>query len=719
MRTIPGDRRGLARKGVKENGMRSKDYIIQEGILPTEDIVNEARIRANVDGIPTKTAFVDWFCEFLEEQGVFREGESETLDFEKQGLKADAVNYDRQNGALAVVVADFTPEDDGEPLTRTGIDKLFRMAERFLEKALSRPFREKLEESSPVFHAVDLYQKAVAAGRLDTVRIVLASTRSLGERTAARDYQRETVVKNLPVPIRHEIWDKGRVDKVLLARSGKEDIDIDCTAAVPGGIPCLPTETGDGDRAFLAVLPGTFLADLYREWSERLLEQNVRTFLQFKGDVNKGMRTTLTTHPGMFFAYNNGITATAEEVEMDGKGERLLRIRNLQIVNGGQTTASLFNARRDYKADLSGVRVQMKLVVVPPERMEDVVPRIAECANTQNAVKKEDFAANHPYQKRMQDLSRRVAVPGAQYELHWFYERTRGQYNNAMAILPDERKRKQFKKANPQKFEKTELAKAELSWEMEPDVVSRGAQKCFAAFMDGVRPKWLAEAEGDSALPEDEVNEYSFRESVAKVILFRALDKRVLKQSWYNGLKANLVTYSIAKLRQAFEVRGLVCNLMDIWNRQEVPEGLMEYLLEIARVVNERLHGTDCGATGNPSEKAKTAAFWQGIRALPINPECDLARYAMESAKRDREFAAACEKQRAERSDRNRVVDAGTAHWNTLAEWAKLHLAEYYAPHARLLAKAANPDRIGRLTKPECVRLARFEKQAREQGFDN
>ena len=146
---------------------------------------------------------------------------------------------------------------------------------------------------------------------------------------------------------------------------------------------------------------------------------------------------------------------------------------------------------------------------------------------------------------------------------------------------------------------------------------------------------------------------------------------------------------------------------------------LMEYLLEIARVVNERLHGTDCGATGNPSEKAKTAAFWQGIRALPINPECDLARYAMESAKRDREFAAACEKQRAERSDRNRVVDAGTAHWNTLAEWAKLHLAEYYAPHARLLAKAANPDRIGRLTKPECVRLARFEKQAREQGFDN
>lgn len=705
---------------MKGTAMKTQDFIIQEGILPTADVVNEARIRANVDGIPTKTAFTERMCEFLEEQGVFREGESETLDFEKQGMKADAVNFDRQNGTLSLVLSDFSPDEEDGPLTRTGIDRLFKMAEKFLEKALSKSFREKLEESSPVFRAVDMYQKAVMTGRLDTVRIVLVSTRSMGERTAARDYRRETAIRNLPVPIRHEIWDAGRVDKVLLARSGKEDIDIDCTVAFPDGIPCLPTETGDGDRAFLAVLPGSFLADLYREYSERLLEQNVRTFLQFKGDVNKGMRTTLTTRPGMFFAYNNGITATAEEVELDGSGGRLMRIRNLQIVNGGQTTASLFNARRDYKADLSAVRVQMKLVVVPPERMEEVVPKIAECANTQNAVKKEDFAANHPYQKRIQDLSRRVAVPGAQYELHWFYERTRGQYNNAMAILPDERKRKQFKKANPQKFEKTELAKAELSWEMQPDVVSRGAQKCFAAFMDGVRPKWSKETEGgEAALPEDEVNEYSFRESVAKVILFRALDKRVLKQTWYNGLKANLVTYAIAKLRQAFEERGLVCNLMDIWNRQEVPEALLEYLLDIAREVNEQLHGTDGGATGNPSEKAKTSAFWQGIRALTIEPECDLAKYAVEPAKRDREFAAACDRQRSERSDRNRVIEAGAAHWNTLAEWAKLHLAEYHAAHARLLAKAANPDKIGRLTKPECTRLARFETEAREQGFDN
>lgn len=700
--------------------MSNRDFIAEDSPYSTADAVNEARIRASLDEVPTKTAFVDWACEFLEEQGSFREGESETLDFERQGMKADAVNFDRQNGVFSLVVADFASEEEKEPLTRTTIDRLFKMGEKFLANGLARSFREKLEESSPVFRVVDLYQQAVAKGRLDSVRIVLVSSRPMGQRTASVDYRRESRVAHLPCGIRHEIWDVTRIGKVLSARSGKEDIDIDCTATIPGGIPCLPTTTGEGDQAFLAVLPGAFLADLYREYSERLLEQNVRTFLQFKGNVNKGMRGTLATRPDMFFAYNNGITATAEEVELDETGGKLLRIRNLQIVNGGQTTASLFNARRDYKVDLSPVRVQMKLVVVPPEQMEDVVPRIAECANTQNAVKAEDFAANHPFQKRMQDLSRRVAVPGTQYEWHWFYERTRGQYNNVMAILPDEPKRRQFKKANPQKFEKTELAKAELSWEMHPDVVSAGAQKCFKAFMDTIRPKWAADAmtETDASLPEDEVNEYSFRESVAKVILFRALDKRVMKQDWYNGYKANIVTYAIAKLRQAFEDRTLVCDLLSIWNRQEVPEALMEYLLKIAETVSARLRGVDGEETGNPSEKAKTDAFWQGLQALSIEPDCDLTRYCVDTSKRDREFAAACAKQRAERSERNSVAGLGPAWWHTLAKWAKQQLPERFSAHERLLAKASNPSQINRLSRPECAKLSQFEQYARENGFE-
>lgn len=700
--------------------MKSGEMLWTDGGDTTPDMVNEARIRANMDEIPTKTAFVEQMCEFLEEQGIFREGETEPIDFDRQSMRADAVNFDRQNGALALVVADFVPDVSDEPLVRTRIDSLFKAAENFLLNATSRSFRSKLEESSPEFRFVDLYQKAVAAGRLDTIRIVLVSTRSLGSRTAAADYRREERIEGIPARIRHEIWDAGRYAKAVLSRSGKEDIDIDCTEAIPGGIPCLPADEGDGRRSFLAVLPGAFLADLYGKYSERLLEQNVRTFLQFKGGVNKGIRRTLTVEPAMFFAYNNGITATAEEVETDATGSRILRLRNLQIVNGGQTTASLFNARRDYKATLGAVRVQMKLVTVSPDRIDEVVPRIAEYANTQNAVKAEDFAANHPFQKRMQDLSRRVSAPGAQYDWHWFYERTRGQYNNAIAILPDETKRKQFKKANPQKFEKTELAKVELLWEMKPDVVSRGAQKCFVAFMDEIRPKWENEALADdgAALPEDETNEYSFRESVAKVILFRSLDKRVMKQSWYNGYKANIVSYAIAKFRQTLEDRGLVCDLQAIWNRQEVPEAMMDYLLKIAEVASERLHAVDGNETGNPSEKAKTTAFWQGFRLVRIDPNYDIERDCVKPEKRDRDFAAACNKQRAERSVLNRVAGLGPAWWATLAEWTKAHLSEYFKMHEVLFRKASNPARIGSLGKQDCATLVQLEKYARENGFD-
>ena len=700
--------------------MKNGEFILTEGGDVTSEMINDARIRANMDEIPTKTAFVEQMCEFLEDQGLFQEGETETIGFDRQAMRVDAVNFDRQNGALAVVVADFAADTGGEPLVKTRIDSLFKAAENFLKSALTRTFRSKLEESSPAYRFVDLFQRAVVAGRLDTIRIVLVSTRSLGSRTAAADYRREDRIDGISARIRHEIWDAARHAKAVLSRSGKEDIDIDCTDGVPGGISCLRADEGDGRQSYLAVLPGTFLADLYGRYSERLLEQNVRTFLQFKGGVNKGIRRTLAVEPGMFFAYNNGITATAEEVELDSTGERILRLRNLQIVNGGQTTASLFNARRDYKAVLDSVRVQMKLVVIAPDQVDEIVPRIAEYANTQNAVKAEDFAANHPFHKRMQDLSRRVSAPGAQYDWHWFYERTRGQYNNAIAILPDETKRKQFKKANPQKFEKTELAKVELLWDMKPDVASRGAQKCFVAFMDTIRPKWDIEVLADdvSALPEDEINEYSFRESVAKIILFRALDKRVIKQPWYNGYKANIVNYAIAKFRQILEDRGLVCDLQAIWSRQEVPEAMMEYLLKIAEIASERLHAVDGNETGNPSEKAKTAAFWQGFQLIRIDPTYKLERDCVNPEKRDRDFAAACAKQRVERSVLNRVKGFGAAWWKSFAEWTKAHLSEYFKMHEVLLRKAANPTKLGSLGRQDCSTLVLLEKYARENGFD-
>ncbi len=240
--------------------------------------------------------------------------------------------------------------------------------------------------------------------------------------------------------------------------------------------------------------------------------------------------------------------------------------------------------------------------------------------------------------------------------------------------------------------------------------------------MDSVKPKWTANPMGgneEDQLPEDEVNEYSFQESVAKIILFRAIDKCVMRQPWYRGYKANIVSYTLAKFRQELEDRGLVLDLKSIWNTQVVPDRMMEYLLRIAEVASERLHMVDGHETGNPSEKAKTAAFWQGFRLVRIDPTYDLSRDCVELARRDRDFAAACAKQREERSARNRAIAMGAEWWRMLAEWTKSHLSEYYSMHERLLAKAANPLRIGIMSRQECALLVNLEKYARENGFDN
>ena len=79
-------------------------------------------------------------------------------------------------------------------------------------------------------------------------------------------------------------------------------------------------------------------------------------------------------------------------------------IKDLQIVNGGQTTASLFHTRRSDKADLGEVFVQMKLTVIDDEKSEEVVPRISEFANTQNKVNAADFFSNHPFHVRMESF---------------------------------------------------------------------------------------------------------------------------------------------------------------------------------------------------------------------------------------------------------------------------------------------------------------------------
>jgi hypothetical protein len=249
--------------------------------------------------------------------------------------------------------------------------------------------------------------------------------------------------------------------------------------------------------------------------------------------VNDGIRNTIKAEPEMFFSYNNGLSATADaiETEVDGAGVRIVSARKLQIVNGGQTTASLHAALKHSPENLAHVHVQLKLTVVLADSSDQVAPNISRFANSQNKVSTADFFSNHPFHMRMEGYSRRVLAPpleGASRQTRWFYERARGQYQVERAKLGTaDRRRFDTEQPKPQLFAKTDLAKVELSFRLKPDTVSKGAQKNFAAFASDIGEAWTAS--------EKKYDETWFKRLVAKVIIFRALEKAIPKQVWYSA----------------------------------------------------------------------------------------------------------------------------------------------------------------------------------------
>lgn len=226
---------------------------------------------------------------------------------------------------------------------------------------------------------------------------------------------------------------------------------------------------------------------MYDKFGQKLLEQNVRTFLQFKGKVNKGLKFTIQKKPKMFFAYNNGLTVTAKNIIFT-EDKKIRSISGLQIVNGGQTTSAIYAAHRNDAAMLDNVYVQVKLSVLKNEEMqEEFVSKISEYANTQNKVSKSDFFSNSKFHKDFKDHSERIYAPakdGSQYKTKWFYERSRGQYLQSIALLRTKPEQNQFKKEHPksQVIEKPMLAKSEISWEMHPEIVAKGAETYVPVF---------------------------------------------------------------------------------------------------------------------------------------------------------------------------------------------------------------------------------------------
>ena len=524
----------------------------------------------------------------------------------RRGMRVDGYCFS-EKGAVDLFVADFSNREELESLTRTEADAAFRRVTNFFQASLSNLLYQELEETSPEYGlARDIADRRAHIAR---VNFFLLSERTLSERLQILD---DNEVGGIPAS--YHIWDLSRLQRQRGSRSHKEALDIDFQEMFGAGLSCLPAHLGSGTYpSYLIVMPGDLLSRLYEKYGARLLEQNVRSFLQARGNVNKGIRNTILQEPNMFFAYNNGITATAQEVmvEESESGLQINCIKDLQIVNGGQTTASLFHTHRKEKATLQSVFVQMKLSVVESEESETVVSRISEYANTQNRVNAADFFSNHPFHRRMEEFSRRIWAPaqqGAQRETKWFYERARGQYLDAQSKLtPAERNRFKAEYPRHQMFTKTDLAKFENVWDEHPRWVNLGAQKNFARYATRIGTQW-------SKTPDD-FNELYYRRVIARALIFRKAEKLVSEQPWYNGgYRANIVAYAIGSIGECCKLRNMVVDHSRIWNRQSLFPSLVAALTTASRFVNEDIVNPPIGIS-NISEWCKKEACWQRIQS--------------------------------------------------------------------------------------------------------
>jgi hypothetical protein len=356
--------------------------------------------------------------------------------------------------------------------------------------------------------------------------------------------------------------------QMLSSGNRRETIEIDFKKDFDQFIPCLEIRNGNKNyQTVLGVFPGNILADLYEKYGARLLERNVRTFLQARGKVNKGIRTTLNTEPDMFLAYNNGITGTAESIRLninENGIQEISYLKDFQIVNGAQTTASLYHTRKKDKANLSSTFVQAKICIVDDSKKIDaIVPLISRFSNSQNKVSEADFYANDPFHLEIETLSRSVWAPAqhsSNQQTHWFFERSRGQYNDEKSKLTSAQLKK-FNLENPsrQKFSKTDLAKFENTWLQLPWIVSLGSQKNFRDFSARLSERKGFKADLDY-----------FQKLVAKAILFRSAEK-IVSGMEFGGYRANIVTYSLAWLSFISYQR---IDLDKIWRRQLISQTL-------------------------------------------------------------------------------------------------------------------------------------------------
>ena len=570
-----------------------------------ERLISDVRDRAMGGGLSgtinfRENAFTEIVVEHLFEIGMVENGEvchCETRVGRGIG-KVSGFGFNDDEDTLEVFTSVFLDSGTPSTLPSDDIRKGAERAARFVEACFSGIHQEMEVASDAHSMASRMHE---LQKKLDRIRIFVLSD-------GVTQLKQLDATEINGIPAKFEIWDIERLFRGMQSGLPRDEIEIDFEEMFGEAIPYLILPQPPSDyTAYLAILSGDMIYRLYDEYGSRLLELNVRSFLQARGKVNRGIRDTLRNEPERFMAYNNGISITVDELTTivlpDGR-PAIKSVRGLQVVNGGQTTVSIHRAKKQDGADISSVFVPAKITTVVGETLDQLVSKISQYANTQNVIQMADFSANDPFHVEIERLSQTIWCPGEQGR--WFYERARGQYQVAKARIGTTPARtRRFNKQTPpaRKFTKTDLARYLNCWNQKPDLVSRGAQKSFDVFMQELRvgkeTDWLPDASYYKLL-------------IAKAILYKAV-ARIVRQEKFAAYRANIVAYLIAYISSR---TGGQLDMDLIWREQALSGEFEELLRSWSYGIDEAIRNTAEGR--NVTEWCKKEDCWIPIRSMTL-----------------------------------------------------------------------------------------------------
>jgi hypothetical protein len=504
-------------------------------------------------------------------------------------------------------VQTVTPVPDAE--TKTAAEQCLRFLAKCAEGTLASTMDEANDAHSLALSIQECYPS------LDQIRIyVLTDRQAKAKNFKSRSLNGKTIkLEVMDIERLHRHWSEGKP---------RDELVVDFQQVSGGALPCvwIPGETTDYDYALTAI-PGEALRFIYEKYGGRLLEANVRSFLSVTGKVNKGIRDTLRDAPERFMAYNNGIVVVADEarIEKGADGTGILWLKGLQIVNGGQTTATIyFCQKKSTEIDLRRVRVPAKIIVLRTQDAaaeEALISDISRYANSQNSVKQSDLSANKPFHVELEKLAQTTYCPDGVGR--WFYERATGSYNTMLAregTTPARLKHLRETVIPPaRRITKTDLAKFLNTWDQRPDVVSRGSQKNFEAFME----RFSGLEEGGTAPPTLDVAAY--KAMIAKAIVFKKTHALVLRR--FTAFQANVTVYLVSVLVN--RIGGRI-DLQKIWAKQDISTELRSQLEVWSDEVNTALQQAARGRM--ISEAAKKPECWEAVRSASYSAPLDGVR---------------------------------------------------------------------------------------------